>query len=918
MQSSTKKEVSCKVFTPIFDVLKRKNIDLNLALKNIPYSLEHLLNRHERIEWSVMCTFVSNIRPYLSISDFEEMGAVDIREGFNQEYVASGLLMLSLNKFSKRDGENIVKSGEHNATCIIGEIVSTEKNSMKVKYYIDEEHEYFPEFVYVQRGGLFELGKLFGYKEFNVETIWVHKGAIFEVTWKNKRTFLGVKKWFFWIFNFRKAFLDLADSRTQLLNQYNKLEESKILIQKNAIQLKTAHEISKSIRQSLDINKTLNTIAETLINSAGFSSVYIKLFKDIEGNNLEVESTRKSQAVNTKPIKKQIIINDEEIGELTIYPKVETELSECEELLKYILPIINISIHDSLILRAIMDYKNNLEQKVTNRTIELENAKDDLSNTNELLKVAQKVQSNFFTNISHEFRTPLTLILGPAKQILEQSKDEKTKTKADLIHRSARKLNRLVDELLDISKIESGEMKLKAFPVNLVSIVKEMSLSFYSLAERKKITFKLNTDEDEIITYIDKDKFDKILSNVLSNAFKFTPEGGKVEVKILRVENEVHIIISDNGVGIAKDHIDKIFDRFYQVDGSHTREQGGTGIGLALTKELIDLHKGKIETESEEGKGSTFTLIFLLGKAHLKPEEICENERDKEKEYEKKQEKIIFETDELFERKGKNIIDIDSADKTEKQSLIIVEDNSDVRKYIIGILDHKYNIFEAIDGEEGLNKSFEHIPDLIISDVMMPKMDGFAMCSKLKTDARTSHIPIIILTAKATMNDKINGLETGADDYIMKPFEASELLARIKNLLEQRKRLHEHFRKHGLFEIDEQKITSLDHNFIQKSIEVINNNLSNTNFSVEFLSDNLSISKSVLNKKLSALTGETPAELIKRIRLCKAAKLIEHNTGNISEIALEVGFNNPAYFAECFKKQFGISPSQYHSNSNNT
>ena len=200
----------------------------------------------------------------------------------------------------------------------------------------------------------------------------------------------------------------------------------------------------------------------------------------------------------------------------------------------------------------------------------------------------------------------------------------------------------------------------------------------------------------------------------------------------------------------------------------------------------------------------------------------------------------------------------------------------------------------------------------------MPKMDGFQMCNKLKTDARTSHIPIIILTAKATMNDKINGLETGADDYIMKPFEASELLARIKNLLEQRKRLHEHFRKHGLFEIDEQKITSLDHNFIQKSIEVINNNLSNTNLSVEFLSDNLSVSKSVLNKKLSALTGETPAELIKRVRLCKAAKLIEHNTGNISEIALEVGFNNPAYFAECFKKQFGISPSQYHSNSNNT
>lgn len=251
-------------------------------------------------------------------------------------------------------------------------------------------------------------------------------------------------------------------------------------------------------------------------------------------------------------------------------------------------------------------------------------------------------------------------------------------------------------------------------------------------------------------------------------------------------------------------------------------------------------------------------------------------------------------------------------------TLLIVEDNADVRKYISSILENNYKIFEANDGEEGMHKSFEQIPDLIISDVMMPKMDGIVMCSKLKTDARTSHIPIIILTAKATMNDKINGLETGADDYIMKPFEAGELKARIKNLLVQRNRLHEHFRKHGLFESaaggEEQKITSLDHKFIQKSIEVINSNLSNTNLGVEFLAGNLSISKSVLNKKLSALTGETPAELIKRIRLIKAAKLIEHNAANISEVALEVGFSNPAYFAECFKKQFGVAPSQYHHN----
>lgn len=545
------------------------------------------------------------------------------------------------------------------------------------------------------------------------------------------------------------------------------------------------------------------------------------------------------------------------------------------------------------------------------------------------LHEVDEIKTKFFTNISHEFRTPLTLILGPSKQLSEESKDEKTKIKADLIHRSANKLNRLVDELLDFSKIEAGEMKLKACPVNLVLVVKEIVLSFHSLAERKKITFIFNSDDNEIIAYLDKDKIDKIITNVLSNAFKFTPEGGKVEVAItlhpepalpsgrlvsgstidikklkrVQLDNYVEISIRDTGVGIPKDQIDKIFDRFYQVDGSHTREHEGTGIGLALTKELIELHKGKIKVESEEGKGSTFRLIFPLGKEHLKPEEICEEEIEKGK--------LIPELDEFLEMKIEQKVDVELS---EKPTLLIVEDNPDVRKYISMILENHYQIFEAKDGEEGLDKSFEKIPDLIISDIMMPKLDGFQMSNKLKTDSRTSHIPIIMLTAKATMQDKINGLEIGADDYIMKPFEAEELKARIKNLLEQRKRLHEHFRKYGLVELEEQKITSVDELFLRKTVSVINEHLSDTSFGIEQLAENLAVSRALLFKKMNSLAGEPPGEIIKRIRLNAAAKLIEKNTGNISEIALEVGFNNPSYFSECFKKQFGMVPSQYHQN----
>ena len=308
-------------------------------------------------------------------------------------------------------------------------------------------------------------------------------------------------------------------------------------------------------------------------------------------------------------------------------------------------------------------------------------------------------------------------------------------------------------------------------------------------------------------------------------------------------------------------------------------------------------------------------MIFPLGKDHLRPEEICQEEIEQEYGQEKK---ILFSTDEFIETKEKLNVDVESFQKNSKPSLLIVEDNSDVRKYIGMILENYYQIIEAKDGEEGLSKSYEYIPDLIISDVMMPKMDGFQLCSKLKTDSRTSHIPIIMLTAKATMNDKINGLEIGADEYIMKPFDASELIARIKNLLDQRKRLHEHFQKFGLFELEEKVITSVDQKFIEKVVADINKHISDVSFGVEMLADDMAVSRSLLFKKINSLTGESPIELIKRVRLNKAVNLIEKKFGNISEVALEVGFNNPSYFSECFRKQFGVLPSQYHFKSGNS
>jgi len=569
----------------------------------------------------------------------------------------------------------------------------------------------------------------------------------------------------------------------------------------------------------------------------------------------------------------------------------------------------------------------------------------------EKLQELDRIKTNFFTNISHEFRTPLTLILGPAKQILEQTKNDKINKEARLIHQSAQKLKRLTNQLLDLSRIEAGKMKLKTSQLNILPLLNEIVSSFQPFAERKKISLNFSKEQDEINIFLDRDKIDKIVSNILSNALKFTPEGGCVNVNIktihaydeelqinknMNVDNAslygnpskpdndyvfsnlikeaVEISVQDNGIGIPEEQLDKIFDRFYQLDNRLSKEYDGTGVGLSLTKELVELHKGIIFVESEEGKGSVFRIILPAGKEHLLPEEIADDKKhDEAEEICGKKAYVEYSQSESVSI-IKNKFNIDSIGR-ESPTLLIIEDNEDVRQYIKGILNDLYIIKEASDGEEGLEKAFELIPDLIISDIMMPKTDGIQLCSSIKSDSRTSHIPVILLTAKASLKDKIEGLETGADDYIIKPFEEDELKARIRSLLDQRKRLQEYFRQYELFGEEIKNIASVDRKFLTETVRIIKENLSDPALSVEMLAEKLAVSRQLLYKKLVSLVGESPNEFIRRIRLNKSLKLIEYKSGNISEIALEVGFSNPSYFAECFQKQFGFLPSQYHQQS---
>lgn len=529
----------------------------------------------------------------------------------------------------------------------------------------------------------------------------------------------------------------------------------------------------------------------------------------------------------------------------------------------------------------------------------------------EKLEDVDRMKSNFFTNISHEFRTPLTLITGPAESIISKTSDENIKNDASIIKRNSNRLLQLVNQLLDLSKLDAGKLKLEASRGNIVSFVKGIVLSFESLSESKDIILKINSEKEFIEVYFDKDKMMKIISNLLSNSIKFTPNGGKILISInVLAEKSVVIKIKDTGIGIPQKELPKLFDRFYQVDSSHTREFGGTGIGLALTKELVELHYGVIKVVSKESSpetklnGWTEVIITIpLGKSHFKSGEIVE-------------ENIKPESDSAFIEE-QHYLDYEKSPELalnhddNKTIILVVEDNYDMREYIKKSLSDNYLVEEAVNGEQGIRIAEKIIPDLIITDLMMPKTDGNALTLKLKNDEKTSHIPIIILTAKSGQENLIEGLETGADEYLTKPFDIKELKLRIANLLKLRKNIQEKIIRGELHPFaGDKKFSILDQKFIVKINDIIEKHISDENFSIEEFGKEIGMSRSQFHRKLKALVGKSASLYLRSVRLNKAKKMLEEGRGNISEISYETGFSSPSYFTYCFKEEFGYPPSE--------
>lgn len=516
------------------------------------------------------------------------------------------------------------------------------------------------------------------------------------------------------------------------------------------------------------------------------------------------------------------------------------------------------------------------------------------------LKEINQLKNTLFTNITHEFRTPLTVIKGMADSIktnLENKQFDDLENSLEMIDRNSDNLLHLVNEMLDLAKIESGNMELQLVQSDVIPFIKYLSESFSSLAEENQISLTIYSETDTFVMDFDANKLTSIISNLLSNAIKFTPAFGKIIVHIKKItqkeSNCLFIKIKDNGVGISNEELPNIFNRFYQADASTIRKIGGTGIGLALTKELVNLMNGTIEAKSTINEGSEFSIIIPVTKKAPTSKDVQIGKVSH-----------AFLSNSLS-KQSEQIIEPDS----ELPLALIIEDNMDVAHYLKTCLINKYATIHAVNGVVGIEMALEKIPDIIISDVMMPGKDGFEVCATLKSDERSDHIPIILLTAKVTMEDRLTGLSHGADAYLAKPFNKKELFTRLDQLVSLRKKLISKIQKEGFSTLLEKQTKDPKLQFLQKVEKLIYEDISNSNFGSADLAKKLLISDSQLYRKTKAITGKSTAVFIRSVRLKYAKELLSTTDKTVSEVAYDVGFNDPSWFSRAFKSEFGFSPS---------
>ena len=540
--------------------------------------------------------------------------------------------------------------------------------------------------------------------------------------------------------------------------------------------------------------------------------------------------------------------------------------------------------------------KNRLYRELSRQKEQLEEQRDQLIELSHQLEEATHAKLVFFTNISHDFRTPLTLVADPVEQLLaDPSLEGDRRRMLLLVQRNVQILLRLVNQILDFRKYETGKMEFTPVPLNLLQCFGEWNDSFQAAARRKHIHFSFDSMPGaDYHTLADAEKMERIYFNLLGNAFKFTPENGKVTVRLSALQKEgtpfFRFTVANTGSLISAEHIRSIFDRFYKIDRHHT----GSGIGLALVKAFVEIHGGIIEVESDERQGTVFTVDL--------PVRTCEAETGV----------ASAPVEASAPDRVDNLLREDEAENfndPSKPSVLVIDDNADIRAYVHTLLNSEYSVIEAADGTEGIRKAMKYVPDVIISDVMMPGIDGIECCRRLKGELQTCHIPVILLTACSLDEQRIQGYAGGADSYISKPFSSQLLLTRIRNLIESRRRMKQFFGDRQT--LAKEDICDMDKDFVERFKSLIEAKMGDSELNVEDLGKEMGLSRVQLYRKIKSLTNFAPNELLRMARLKKAASLLASSDMTIAEVGYEVGFTSPSYFTKCYKEQFGESPTEF-------
>ena len=538
--------------------------------------------------------------------------------------------------------------------------------------------------------------------------------------------------------------------------------------------------------------------------------------------------------------------------------------------------------------------KHHMNTELSDQKRQLEDQRDQLISLSKQLEEATHAKLVFFTNVSHDFRTPLTLVADPVEQLLEDSSlKDKQRLLLKIAHKNVSILLRLVNQILDFRKYENGKLDLSLSAIDLKEQLKEWSQSFQTLAYKKHIHFNVNIgNESDYVMMLDAEKMERIYFNLLSNAFKYTLENGVITVTLSQIQRptgmSVLFMVSDTGTGISAKHIQHIFDRFYKIDINHN----GSGIGLALVKAFVELHGGSIAVDSREGAGTVFTVEIPIHKPDIEDTQI-------QKDIYIEPQTVLVELSDVEE----DLVVLDES----KESVLVIDDNKDIREYIKMMLADKYMVLEAENGSVGIRKAMKYVPSVIVCDVMMPEMDGLECCKRIKSEIQTSHIPVMLLTACALDEQRIEGFECGADSYISKPFNSQLLLTRIQNLIDNRQRLKQMFNDSNT--CSKESVSEVEKDFVDRFRSLVEKNLGNSELSVEDLGEQMGMSRVQLYRKIKALTNYSPVELLRITRLKKASSLLASTSKTISEITYEVGFTSPSYFTKCYKDYFGENPS---------